>query len=641
MQTSGSTSNKFMPIHQWCGRRERGLGPRFGDADTIHRTIYRSLEPKKIWNDPGRFPGIVRDYGGAFNLEFSPDGTLLVAACQKKSIVLFDPLTEIQICAVKNAHTECVNCIKFIDHQIFATCSDDTTVALWDIRNLTTKLRTLNGHSGWVKNIEYSKRDRMLLSSGFDGSVYGWEINNYTEYGSVYRRVLHTSGLLRSRLSPDESRLVLSMSSGYLIIIHDLDLANLAGDLEGFYPNVYRLMQVGRQLIPMAARFRHLFYSKRKKNRIELVTDFPPNNNPEMISSLAIHPQGWCTLTRNVSSDEMTEWSVVHDIQELPHDEESDEDEEELAEREQNRREEDNDQAEESSNSGVNVARDPQPGTSGMSGRSTRGSELGGMFRLNVTMREMMSSVESHREPAVGSNEANANAEGNVDPQPSGSRSNLVTSRSSPPHEAQHVEAGPSGQQPPAANVRRQNGRGRRVMITRRNLRSENASTDVWATEVTFRERKNMPSPQVRNNRGQIYGIVSGVSSSASTGYTGAGRKRANEKICKNVPRMLYYIQETITDQGFIRESCFSPDGRIICSPHDHGFRLLAFNENCNELQHATGIWRNEKAQQLHEVKRKQCHSSLVVSSQFSPRFPLLVTGCLLGKIVWHQPALY
>uniref|UniRef100_A0A182VHU1 Uncharacterized protein n=1 Tax=Anopheles merus TaxID=30066 RepID=A0A182VHU1_ANOME len=494
-----------MPIHQWCGRRERGLGPRFGDADTIHRTIYRSLEPKKIWNDPGRFPGIVRDYGGAFNLEFSPDGTLLVAACQKKSIVLFDPLTEIQICAVKNAHTECVNCIKFIDHQIFATCSDDTTVALWDIRNLTTKLRTLNGHSGWVKNIEYSKRDRMLLSSGFDGSVYGWEINNYTEYGSVYRRVLHTSGLLRSRLSPDESRLVLSMSSGYLIIIHDLDLANLAGDLEGFYPNVYRLMQVGRQLIPMAARFRHLFYSKRKKNRIELVTDFPPNNNPEMISSLAIHPQGWCTLTRNVSSDEMTEWSVVHDIQELPHDEESDEDEEELAEREQNRREDDNDQAEESSSSGVNVARDPQPGTSGMSGRSARGSELGGMFRLNVTMREMMSSVESHREPAVGSNEANANAE----------------------------------------------------------------------------------------------------------------------------------------DQGFIRESCFSPDGRIICSPHDHGFRLLAFNENCNELQHATGIWRNEKAQQLHEVKRKQCHSSLVVSSQFSPRFPLLVTGCLLGKIVWHQPALY
>uniref|UniRef100_A0A182PQ41 Uncharacterized protein n=1 Tax=Anopheles epiroticus TaxID=199890 RepID=A0A182PQ41_9DIPT len=623
MQPSEGTSSKFMPIHQWCGRRERGLAPRFGDADTIHRTIYRSLEPKKIWNDPGRFPGIVRDYGGAFNLEFSPDGTLLVAACQKKSIVLFDPLTEIQICAVKNAHTECVNCIKFIDHQIFATCSDDTTVALWDIRNLNTKLRTLHGHSGWVKNIEYSQRDRMLLSSGFDGSIYAWEINNFTENGSVYRRVYQHSGLLRSRLTPDEGRLVMSMSSGYLIVIHDLDLANLASDLDGFYPNVYRLMQVGRQLIPIAARCRPMFNRNRKRNRIELVTDFPPDDSPEMVSSLAIHPQGWCTLTRNVSTDELSEWTVVHDIQEVPRVEEMDENDEELLECERglDANEDTDDFA---SINGVSTARDPQPGTSGLSGRSARGSELGGMFRLNVTMREMMSSVEAqNREPATGSSNS-GNGEGNPEPQ-----------------EAQNVEAGPSGQQPAASNAGRQNGRGRRVILNRRYLRAENASTDIWATEVTYRERKNMPSPQVRNNRGQIYGIVSGVSSSASTGYTGAGRKRVSEAICKNVPRMLYYIQESNTNHGYIKEPCFSPDGRIICSPYDQGFRLLAFNENCNELQHATGIWRNENPKLLHEVKRKQCHSSLVVSSQFSPRFPLLVTGCLLGKIVWHQPALH
>uniref|UniRef100_A0A182M1I0 Uncharacterized protein n=1 Tax=Anopheles culicifacies TaxID=139723 RepID=A0A182M1I0_9DIPT len=637
MDASGHSSNKFMPIHQWCARRERGLGARFGDADTIHRTIYRSLEPKKIWNDPGRFPGIVRDYGGAFNLEFSPDGTLLVAACQKKSIVLFDPLTEIQICAVKNAHTECVNCIKFIDHRIFATCSDDTTVALWDIRNLTTKLRTLNGHSGWVKNIEYSKRDGMLLSSGFDGSIYAWEINNFTEYGSVYRRVLHTSGLLRSRLTPDENRLVLSMSSGYLMVIHDLDLANLASDLDGFYPNVYRLMQVGRQLIPMAARFRPMFYSKRKKNRIELVTDFPPNNNPEMICGLAMHPQGWCTLSRNVSTDEMTEWSVVHDIQELPQDEEMDEDQEEVVEREQERRDEQEEEVEEQTNSGSDMAAGPQPSTSGLSRRTTRNSQMGSVFRLNVTMREMMPSVDANNEPAASNNGNGANASAN-EPEPSGSRSNLVAPPQQEPHGG---EAGPSGQSVPIGSAGRTTGRGRRVMVTGRYLRSDIASTDIWATEITYRERKNMPNLQVRNNRGQIYGIVSGVSSSASTGYTGAGRKRVTETVSKNASRMLYYIQESTAKQGYIKESCFSPDGRIICSPHENGFRLLAFNENCNQLQHATGIWRNENPQQLQELKHKQCHSSMVVSSQFSPRFPLLVTGCLLGKIVWHQPALY
>ncbi|XP_050077271.1 DDB1- and CUL4-associated factor 10 homolog [Anopheles maculipalpis] len=636
MNAPGGSSNKYMPLHQWCSRRERGLGPRFGDADTIHRTIYRSLEPKKIWNDPGRFPGIVRDYGGAFNLEFSPDGTLLVAACEKKSIVLFDPLTEIQICAVKNAHTECVNCIKFIDDRIFATCSDDTTVALWDIRNLTTKLRTLNGHSGWVKNIEYSKRDRMLLSSGFDGSIYAWEINNFTEYGSVYRRVLHTSGLLRSRLTPDESRLVLSMSSGYLMIIHDLDLANLASDLDGFYPNVYRLMQVGGQLIPMAARFRPMFYSKRKKNRIELVTDFPPNNNPEIISGLAIHPQGWCALSRNLSTDETTEYSVVHDIQALPQDEEIDEDDEEVVEREQERREEQEMEVEDSMSSGSDVTSGPQPGTSGLSGRSARNpSHMGSVFRLNVTMREMIPSVDSNNEPAA------ANPGANNEPEPSGSRSNLVTAqRQEQPHGGE--APGPSAQPVvPTGSVGRQNGRGRRVMVTGRYLRQDIASTDIWATEITYRERKNMPNPQVRNNRGQIYGIVSGVSSSSSIGYTGAGRKRITETVATNTPRMLYYIQESSMRQAYIKESCFSPDGRIICSPHENGFRLLSFNENCTQLQHATGIWRNQQPQQLQELKQKQCHSAMVVSSQFSSRYPLLVTGCLRGKIVWHQPALH
>ncbi|XP_053675072.1 DDB1- and CUL4-associated factor 10 [Anopheles nili] len=626
MDSAGSKT-RFMPLYQWCKGRERGLQPRFGDADTIHRTIYRSLEPKKIWNDPGRFSSIVRDYGGTYNLEFSHDGSLLVAACEKKSIVLFDPLTEIQICAVKNAHNDSVNCIKFIDDRLFATCSDDTTVALWDIRNLSSKLRTLNGHTGWVKNVEYSKRDSVLLSSGFDGSIYAWEINNCTEYGSVCRRVLHTSGLLRTRLTPDENRLVLSTSSGYLLIIHDLDLANLAGDLDGFYPNVYRLMQFGRQLIPMAARFRHMFYSKRKKNRVELVTDFPADNSPEMVSGLTIHPQGWCTLSRNVSCDEKTEWSVVHDIQEMPQNDDLDHDEEELLERENERRGE-----EETKDDSADVAPRIQPSTSGL--RLTRANHMGSVFRLNVTMREMVSSNSASRErPGEASTSRSAASDRNNEA-PSGSSSGSLQ------QEVENMEAGPSTQPSTPWNVSGRNRRGSRMMGTGRNARSDISSTDIWATEVMFRDRNNLSNTNVRNNRGQIYGIVSGVSSSPSTGYSGAGRKRVCRNVARNTARMLYYIQESNTNQGYMKESCFSPDGRVICSPYENGFRLLAFNENCNELQYATNLSSNDDAKQLIEVKRKQCHSSLVVSSQFSPRFPLLVTGCLRGKIVWYQPAL-
>lgn len=117
---------------------------------------------------------------------------------------------------------------------MFATCSDDATIALWDTRNLTKKLRSLNGHMNWVKNIEYSSKNSLLVTSGFDGSVFTWDINSYTEQGLIYQKVFNTSGLLRCRISPDASKLVISTTGGYLIIVHHLDLTTLAKDLAGF-----------------------------------------------------------------------------------------------------------------------------------------------------------------------------------------------------------------------------------------------------------------------------------------------------------------------------------------------------------------------------------------------------------------------
>lgn len=77
----------------------------------------------------------------------------------------------------KRIKYDIVNMIRFLDQRMFATCSDDSTVALWDARNLKQRIRTLQGHSNWVKNIEYSPNDSLLLTSGFDGSIYTWDIN--------------------------------------------------------------------------------------------------------------------------------------------------------------------------------------------------------------------------------------------------------------------------------------------------------------------------------------------------------------------------------------------------------------------------------------------------------------------------------
>ncbi len=92
-----------------------------------------------------------------FNLEFSPDGKMLLCACENKSILSLDPHSHKKINMIQDAHDDCVNCIRFIDSRTFAACSDDKTISLWDVRKLTSVFNSLKGHSSWVKSIEYNQ----------------------------------------------------------------------------------------------------------------------------------------------------------------------------------------------------------------------------------------------------------------------------------------------------------------------------------------------------------------------------------------------------------------------------------------------------------------------------------------------------
>lgn len=45
---------------------------------------------------------------------------------------------------------------------------------------LLMQVRTLKGHANWVKNIEYAHNAELLVTSGFDGSIYAWDINRFS-----------------------------------------------------------------------------------------------------------------------------------------------------------------------------------------------------------------------------------------------------------------------------------------------------------------------------------------------------------------------------------------------------------------------------------------------------------------------------
>lgn len=57
----------------------------------------------------------------------------------------------------------------------------------------------------------------------------------YTDNGEVPHKVLfQTRNLMRTALSADQTKLVMSTSSGYIMVVHDFDIDTIADDLNGF-----------------------------------------------------------------------------------------------------------------------------------------------------------------------------------------------------------------------------------------------------------------------------------------------------------------------------------------------------------------------------------------------------------------------
>ena len=109
---------------------------------------------------------------------------------------------------------------------------------------------------------------------------------SYSNEEYVPNKVFHTGALMRSKLSPDNSQLVISTAVGYLIIIHNLDLHTLAEDLRGFKPTLYRQMQISQLDNALQIEYNHVF--QRTRNRVEFISDFPKGNQAEVISSLQV-----------------------------------------------------------------------------------------------------------------------------------------------------------------------------------------------------------------------------------------------------------------------------------------------------------------------------------------------------------------
>lgn len=201
-------------------------------------------------------------YGAVFNLDFSPADDLLVAVHANRAILTYDPRTCSRVGVVPHAHEDCVNCITFLDHLTFATCSDDHTIRLWDLRSLRGSTAVLSGHTDWVKNIEYDKRSGLLFSVAFHDGVRVWDldkVDSYSEADEVDNLVLKFKDPVRMRISPEGSRMFISTRKNVCLVIEQFD----ARRIQEITAGVEKLMRLGAQ-VPKET-IREL--SQRKNNR--------------------------------------------------------------------------------------------------------------------------------------------------------------------------------------------------------------------------------------------------------------------------------------------------------------------------------------------------------------------------------------
>lgn len=195
----------------WCSllRREYSATPchiwRREELFDYFYTRFTLDRPKHFYYDP-----LLSSTGDAvFNLKFNEQG-VLVAVCASGGVVVLDPRVRGAIARKPNAHEDCANVVCFMDNVRFFTGSDDCSVKLWDLRNMSNCLNTFKGHTNWVKNLEYDSRVDLLYSSAFDDTVRVWDICNMSKPSSI---LVVKASLFRMCVSPKRDALVLTTRS--------------------------------------------------------------------------------------------------------------------------------------------------------------------------------------------------------------------------------------------------------------------------------------------------------------------------------------------------------------------------------------------------------------------------------------------
>ena len=167
-------------------------------------------------------------FGSILALDLSANGELLAAGTANGEVRLWRASTSEPL-GICQGHTDWVRSVEFSpDGHTLISGGDDQVLRLWDIKTMQC-LKTFYGHTNRIRSVAFSPDGKIVASGSDDHTIRIWD----TPTGECLATLQgHTSRIWSVAFSPD-GRLIASGSSDQTLKLWDLQRGNCIKDIQG------------------------------------------------------------------------------------------------------------------------------------------------------------------------------------------------------------------------------------------------------------------------------------------------------------------------------------------------------------------------------------------------------------------------